>query len=450
MNRHATLFAVVFLLVAPSVGSTGVAADDRLSGSNLAASALTSSSSAFAATNASSASNASNTSNTSNASGPSADQQSSLQLRLSSPRLVADTSGRLRLTVSNPTATPLRNVSVDLRSSNGSVADRQFVPTLAAGENTTLTFPVRPRSAGETTYTVNSAYTDAGGDRATTSTSRSVDVEPLSDDVGVRVEPVSPQPTRQANVNSQLGSLVGNQGTTQSNSGSSQPQSARVTVTNFGNVPVSNAVVTPTLGNRSLPRYALNGSLAPGESKSVVVSLADVRRSDDIAFRVNYDIANRSGQTSASYDYRPPDGDVALTGINLSMTDEGLLKINGDAGNTGDATVGGVVISVGRSDHVSPAYPERNYFVGSIEGSGFAPFELTANVSASGVSEIPLTVTYTVDGVRHTKHVNVPYEQPANAGDGDRSGFHLGASDLVAIAVGVVLAIGLFAIYRRR
>ncbi len=445
MNRHATLLAVVILLVAPSVGALGIATDGQIPGTALAASTSTSSSTP-AATNASSASNASSA----NASDPTATRRSPLQLRLSNPTLVADSGGRLRLTVSNPTATPLRNVSVDLRSSKGGVVGRQFVPTVAAGGSTTLTFPVRPKSAGSTTYTVDASYTTAGGDRATASASRSIAVETLSDDVGVRVEPVANQPNRQGNVNSQLGSLVGNQGTTTSSSGSSQPQSARVTVTNFGNVPVSNAVVTPTLGNRSLPRYAINGTLAPGQSKSIVVSLANVRRSDGVTFRVTYDIANRSSQTSASYNYRPPTGDIALTGLNLSVTDGGLIKVNGDAGNTGEATVQGVVISVGRSDHVSPAYPERNYFVGSIEESGFAPFELTANVSGSGVSKIPLTVSYTVDGVRHTKHVTVPYERPSGQRHGNQSGFNVEAIDYAIAIVFVALAAGLLVVYRRR
>jgi hypothetical protein len=193
-----------------------------------------------------------------------------------------------------------------------------------------------------------------------------------------------------------------------------------VTVTNFGNAPARNVVVTPVVGEQRLARYGIEGPLAPGESGTVTVDLATVRQSASVTFEVGYETGDRNGTATVAYTYRPATGQIRLTGLDLAYRTNGTLEVSGNAGNTGEADVTGVIISVGTATGVEPAYPNRDYFVGTVEGSEFAPFELTASVDAANATTIPLVVNYTVDGVAYSRTVEVPYDErlepPAESG----------------------------------
>ena len=56
-------------------------------------------------------------------------------------------------------------------------------------------------------------------------------------------------------------------------------------------------------------------------------------------------------------------------------------------------------------------YPNRDFFVGEVDENAFAPFELTAEVTENA-TEIPLQVTYFVDGDRRTEQLTLPLEEP--------------------------------------
>jgi len=376
-------------------------------------------------------------------------------------RLVAGVENRVPVTVSNPTTEPMRNLVVDVAPDAGTAVDgRRTIGTLAAGATAQLNFSVRPVE-GATELVATTTYTTARGTEATAAESRRVGVEPLRDDVGVRVERAgesagAPQ-AAPGGIEGLLGDSTGGVGG--SSEADSENENARrvdVTVTNFGNAPIESVVVTPRVGDRTLPRHAVDGPLAPGESGTVTVSLARVGQAGDVTFETSYRLADggQSRSATGSYDYRPGDGTVVLTGVNVTATDDGRIRIDGNAGNTGETTVTGVVVAVGEAPGVTPASPQRDYFVGSVEGSEFAPFELSARIDGNA-TEIPVIVQYTADGERIEREVRVPYDAEASettTGAGLLGGFDgiLGVVLGVGVALGVgALAFGIVARRRR-
>jgi len=132
-----------------------------------------------------------------------------------------------------------------------------------------------------------------------------------------------------------------------------------------------------------------------------------------------------------------------VTDVELEFTDDGRLLVTGNAGNVGDGEVGGVVVTMDSNEHVSPAYPQRDYFVGTVEANEFAPFELTADVDAANASEIPVRVTYRTGGERVTENVTLPYDPslaPERRQDGSASLFPFG---FVGAAAGVTVCLAL-------
>ena len=383
---------------------------------------------------------------------------------------VAGVENRVAVTVSNPSTTDRRNLELTLSGRNARPVDaRATVPSLAAGGSETVNLTVRPRS-GEGSLTATVAYTTSTGARDTTRFVREFEADPLREDVGVSVRraPEEGQGGTDAGANADaLTGLLGLAGAAGAagggaDGGGNTLRSAEaeddagdalaVEVTNFGNAPVEDAVVVPRAGDRTLPRRFV-GTLAPGESATATVPLDGVD-AGTVEAVVRYDVGDRSGSAAGAYDYRPPAGELRVTDVDLSFTDGGRLLVTGNAGNVGDGEVGGVVVTMGSNEHVSPAYPGRDYFVGTVEASEFAPFELTANVDAANASEIPVRVTYRTGGETVTENVTLPYDPslaPENRRDGSASLFPFGLAGAAAGAtVGLALLAPAVYLVRRR
>jgi hypothetical protein len=163
----------------------------------------------------------------------------------------------------------------------------------------------------------------------------------------------------------------------------------------------------------------------------------------DLVVDVAYDVGTGSNTATGQYDFRPRTGDVRLTGVDLTY-ENGVLRVSGNAGNIGRGSVTGLVVAVGEGPGVEPAYPQRDYFIGTVEGSEFAPFELTASV-AENASTVPVVVTYAVDGDTRERRVELPVEDVES---NDRSDQRPPLSLWLGIA-GVVLAAGVAVVVAR-
>jgi hypothetical protein len=74
--------------------------------------------------------------------------------------------------------------------------------------------------------------------------------------------------------------------------------------------------------------------------------------------------------------------------------------IQGDAANLGGTDADSVLVRVGDAPGVSATPPSGEYFVGAVEASEFATFELTARTE--NASTVPVEITYLVDNERVT------------------------------------------------
>jgi hypothetical protein len=361
--------------------------------------------------------------------------------------LVEGVRSPIEVTVGNPAVDAVRNVEIAIIRGSAT-DDRAFVPTLAAGAEETVNLSARPISTDDD-IAVRVSYTTATGDRQTTVRRENLRIEPLRDDVGIDVRPVSDQQVDAGGGAGGLGDLIGGGGGGLQQ-GDSQEEGAltevEVAVTNFGNAAIEGAVVEPS-ADQALPRQFV-GDLEPGETETVTVDLSNVPPADvDVA--VSYRLDREERRSTTTYAHRPETAAITLTGVDMEREDDRLL-ISGNAGNTGDAEVTGVVVAVGEAEGITPAYPQRDYFIGTVGGSEFAPFELTAAIDENATT-VPVEVTYRVDGEPRTEQVDLPVETDS---EGDDSGFFGTLSPLaVGGALGASALVGgalLVPLYRRR
>ncbi|MFB6206392.1 MAG: CARDB domain-containing protein [Haloglomus sp.] len=389
------------------------------------------------------------------------------------PDPVAGVESRVTVTVSNPGANAISDVEVTLPGPSA-VERRASIPTLAAGATDTVNLSIRPER-GEQALVVSTAYTTSTGARDVTRRRVVLNAPPLREEVGVAVTRVPPPEDDGGNANVAalvsgavgLGGSGGSGALQNQQDGEATTERVRVAVTNFGNAPLENVVVRPRAGDRRLPRRYV-GRLAPGETGTVTVDLSSVEESATVVAVANYTVAGtgpaggrdadvrdadaraRQGSARGTYQFRQPTGEIRVTDVSLSFTDDGRLRISGNAGNVGTAPVSGVVVAMGANTHVEPAYPGRTYFVGTVEGSEFAPFELTADVDAQNATELPIRVTYVVNGEERTRTVTLPYDQSLAPSERKRGGlFSLGAAPLAGLGVAAALAVAGPLLYRR-
>jgi hypothetical protein len=380
------------------------------------------------------------------------------QLEVEADSLVEGADTSASVTVSNPTTTPLRDVTVSFLDIDGERTTRT-IATLDAGASQQLNFSLRAGAAGEQALQVEAAHTTAAGNRARTVDERVVEVEPLDDDVGIRVERMSVDQgatgTADGGLAGLAGALGGGGGVLQSQGGDGgddeQRPGAGVTVTNFGNAPIDEVVLVPRLQNGSvapgLGRVAVADTLAPGEEVSVTVDLSTVRE-NSIQFAITYELGGENREAVRPYPLDRERGAVSLTGLNLSLSGANL-KLAGNLGNVGDGEITGVVVSVGNSEFAHPAYPQRNYFLGTVGASEFAPFELTATIDAANATSVPVAVAYTTAGERQVETLDVPLPPESDRRGGNRLFGNLGGP-LVGATLGLLVIVPLFGFALRR
>ncbi|MFC7203221.1 CARDB domain-containing protein [Haloferax namakaokahaiae] len=374
------------------------------------------------------------------------------QLELNAPTLVVDTDSAIQATVSNPTTAPIRDLTVTVTNPSDGEQVRRTVPQLAAGASTTLNFSVLPASEGPTNVTTRIDYTTASGTVSNATYGEQIRVEPLANDVGVRIGPAqdaSDSASGNAGIGGIAGLLNGGGGALQqSDSGAGDgagESQVGVTVTNFGNAAIENVVLVPQTENGTvvgeIGRFAVADRLGPGESATVTVNLGNAETLQSLQFVAQYDLGGERRSVVTEFD-RLARGAVELTDINISVSDGGAVRLGGNLANVGNGEITGVVVSVPESEHAQPAYPQRSYFVGTVASSEFAPFELTAQVDRENTSVVPVEVAYTVGDERTTETtmVELPAERQSSGNPLASSLTFAGA--VVLVGIGVSLSIG--------
>lgn len=250
-----------------------------------------------------------------------------------------------------------------------------------------------------------------------------------------------------------------------------------VEVTNYGNTDLADIEVTASVDGTVVDR-AFTFDVEPESSESVTFHTGNVS-SDEVTFAAHYDAAGErhtSEQvTTIEDDASGVPAEIRLTRIGASSGADGTT-IQGEAVNVGSTDAGSVMLRVLDPEGSNTSGTGGEYFVGPVEGSEFATFELTADVSGDR-TVVPVEIGYNVDGERRTQVQRIDLDAaqaggpPAGAGQGDGSGSGPGAGGpggveggpggpggpasggslpLVPIGVVVVLLVGGFLTYRWR
>ncbi|WP_241768266.1 hypothetical protein [Haloferax sp. ATB1] len=106
-------------------------------------------------------------------------------------------------------------------------------------------------------------------------------------------------------------------------------------------------------------------------------------------------------------------GEIQLTSIETTRS-AGTVTIQGDAANVGNTDASSVLLTVKETANVSHGSPSGGYFVGRVEASEFATFDVTAQLSGEPTS-VPIEVSYIVDGDRVTTTQQVPLDASGTA-----------------------------------
>lgn len=178
-------------------------------------------------------------------------------------------------------------------------------------------------------------------------------------------------------------------------------ETVEVSLTNFGNTNLTNVEVTATANGNVLERNFIRD--VPPDSNRVSAFDTGGVVSDTVEFTATYDAAGDSHSTSlvtnVNEETQIP-GEIRLTAVEVSRAGSGVM-IEGDAANLGGTDAESVLVQINDTAGVQPVSPSGEYFVGGVEASEFATFELTAETE-SNTSSIPVAITYIVDNERVT------------------------------------------------
>lgn len=347
-------------------------------------------------------------------------------------------------TVSNPTEATLRNIvlTVDGQFVEG-ITDRRVVAALDPGEEANVTFRIRPEASGNIRLDTAVSYVTAAGTAESVDRNRVLEVDPLDTGVSIRVstavedEQEGNQDSLGVDVPGVINDASGDAENEQEDSGD-----VRITVANVGNAAVTDVVLEPTADNATLAAQPVTDLLGPGEEATVPVTLGRTPVTA-YTFEAAYTVAGSRERVSTGLDLGPDLGSVTVTGVDIAVDDETAL-ITGNVGNPGKGAISGIVVSVGEAEEVRPSYPNRDFFVGEVDGDAFAPFEVTATVGENA-THVPLEVQYLVGGDVRTDTVRLPVEDVDR--ETDDSG--LSISQISGVA-GIALFFSVAVAYFRR
>lgn len=338
----------------------------------------------------------------------------------STPELVAGQESTVNVSVSNGDDATLSNVRLDLAGDAAVDNAERVSAAIASGGQVTHQYRVTFPEAGERALDAALTYKTSEGVTRTIDRTVTVDVAETNVDAGLTVTPTT------ANGSSAI----------------------RASLTEYGNVELRDVEVRAFSGGDVVAR-ALAPDVPAEGTQSVTLDGASIP-AGDVTIRAEYTAAGERRSAEQTLRYSPQaTAEIALTGVDFTR-DGAALGISGDTANLGSADAGSVLVSVGDRDGVAPVPPNAEYFVGSVEASEFATFEVTASVE-EGIERVPLDVSYSVNGERHSRVVTVDLAQPSGTdGDGGSGGSGSGGVPWLGVGALLVLVVGGAAVYRWR
>lgn len=181
---------------------------------------------------------------------PSSDTATPPRVRIDAERGVAGTDVPVTVTVSNGDDEEISDLSLRLDGVHGNIDSQTRIrPSLGAGNMTTFTFNVTPQEASETTLKATLRY----GDDESVETFQPIQVEALSEDVGVYASVV------ERNESTYL----------------------QYRVTNQGNAPITDVAISGTAGDTPLPSATV-ATVEAASSETVTVPIGALSGTVDV------------------------------------------------------------------------------------------------------------------------------------------------------------------------
>ncbi|NHN64427.1 hypothetical protein G9463_14125 [Haloarcula sp. JP-Z28] len=300
------------------------------------------------------------------------------------------------VTVANGLDTQITNVEIVVEGDGVKMTKSRTVRSSVA-ENGSITAPFRfrPESAGEHSLTATISYTVDGDTTRSTTRTTVIDSDPLRNSVELDTTAV----------------------------GSGTDRALRVAVSNGANAPLSDVMISATSENASFQRVLLENISASTTRQVRLNATMDEPRAD-VTVTANYELGTETEQMTTETTLRSVPGTIDLTGLDV-IRQGGRLQISGSASNVGSTDADSVLVSVVNTESVTPATPNRDYFVGTVPASDFVSFDVYAQTTGN-VTSVPLEVTYLVDDTRKRQTFDVDIDRMGasaqQAGQDDDSG----------------------------
>ncbi|MWV40516.1 hypothetical protein GRS80_12325 [Natrialba sp. INN-245] len=191
-----------------------------------------------------------------------------------------------------------------------------------------------------------------------------------------------------------------------------------VELANYGNVEFSDVEVTAAVDGEVVDRRPVH-DIDPESSRTVRFDTDDLA-DEEVTFTAAYVAAGDDHETATTRTVdQPVEGEIHLTGVETTRTAEGVT-IRGDAANVGNTDTESVLVRIPDEGDVSPGSGGGDYFIGSIDASEFATFELQASLE-SNASTVPVEIAYIVDDERVTTVQEVGVDPGQAAATGERA-----------------------------
>lgn len=342
---------------------------------------------------------------------------------------VAGEETQINVSVSNSVEDTLSNVRLSLEGDARVESPDRVIASLDQGTQSSHTYQVTFVDAGSQTLNATVTYRSTGGSTRTLSREISTDVEDPVVDTDLTAA------TAQLNDSSGI----------------------EATLTEYGNVELRDGQVRAIVNGDTVTR-TLVPDIPPEERYTVTLDGSDIPPGE-VTVVARYTAAGEVRTVDTSVDYSPQQtAEITLSSVEASRVG-GTLTLDGDAANLGSADARSVLVSVEDATGITPAAPNREYFIGQIPESEFDTFELTADVSPE-VERVPVKIDYSVNGEQYSQTVAIDVSGASTVpenGDGSDSsrsnssgGSSGGGFPLVIVALGLVVLGSLFLVYRWR
>jgi len=194
-----------------------------------------------------------------------------------------------------------------------------------------------------------------------------------------------------------------------------------VEVRNVGNANLTDVTLAAATGDEEFERVRLD-DIGVGANRSVTVDTRTVSEST-VTFTAGYTALDERYTATETVDLGEKErvlGAIELTSVDSARTATGV-QLEGDAANVGGTNVSSVTVRVQNTSAVTPVPPSADFFVGSVDASEFATFELTAE-TAPNVSALPVEITYIAENERTTRTQTLEIGSASAASGGDADG----------------------------